>query len=67
MIVGEGGSIPVVGDFQRILGTPVLMVGFGLPGENAHAPNEWISEENFTRGMSAVASLWDELANGGGK
>src|SRR6476646_474424 len=67
VIVGEGGSIPVVGDFQRILGTPVLLVGFGLPGENAHAPNEWISEENFTKGMSAVASLWDELANGGGQ
>jgi acetylornithine deacetylase/succinyl-diaminopimelate desuccinylase-like protein len=67
VIVGEGGSIPVVGDFQRILGTPVLLVGFGLPGENAHAPNEWISEENFTKGMSAVASLWDELANGSEK
>jgi len=67
VIVGEGGSIPVVGDFQRILGTPVLLVGFGLPGENAHAPNEWISEENFTKGMSAVATLWDELANGGGE
>ena len=67
VIVGEGGSIPVVGDFERILGTPVLLVGFGLPGENAHAPNEWISEENFTKGMRAVATLWDELANGGAK
>ncbi len=62
VITGEGGSIPVVGDFERILGTPVLLVGFGLPGENAHAPNEWMSEENFTKGMSAVATLWDELA-----
>jgi acetylornithine deacetylase/succinyl-diaminopimelate desuccinylase-like protein len=65
VITGEGGSIPVVGDFERILGTPVLLVGFGLPGENAHAPNEWMSEENFTKGMSAVATLWDELAKGG--
>ena len=63
VIVGEGGSIPVVGDFQRILGTPVLLMGFGLPGENAHAPNEWISDENFTVGMKAVAGFWDELAN----
>src|SRR5436190_216046 len=62
VITGEGGSIPVVGDFQRILGTPVLLVGFGLPGENAHAPNEWMSEENFNKGMRAMASLWDELA-----
>ncbi|HVF39987.1 MAG TPA: dipeptidase, partial [Gemmatimonadaceae bacterium] len=50
VIVGEGGSIPVVGDFERILGTPVLLVGFGLPGENAHAPDEWMSEENFRIG-----------------
>ena len=61
VITGEGGSIPVVGDFQRILGTPVLLVGFGLPGENAHAPNEWMSEENFEKGMRAIATLWDEM------
>lgn len=61
VITGEGGSIPVVGDFQRILGTPVLLVGFGLPGENAHAPDEWMSVENFTKGMRAIATLWDEL------
>ncbi len=64
VIVGEGGSIPVVGDFQRILGTPVLLMGFGLPGENAHAPNEWISDENFVKGAKAVAAFWDELAAG---
>jgi acetylornithine deacetylase/succinyl-diaminopimelate desuccinylase-like protein len=62
VIVGEGGSIPVVGDFQRILGTPVLLMGFGLPGENAHAPNEWMSDENFVTGAKAVAAFWDELA-----
>jgi len=67
VIVGEGGSIPVVGDFARILGAPVLLVGFGLPGENAHAPNEWMSEENFRRGMVAMAALWDEYAALGSK
>jgi acetylornithine deacetylase/succinyl-diaminopimelate desuccinylase-like protein len=61
VITGEGGSIPVVGDFARILGAPVLLVGFGLPGENAHAPDEWMSMENFTTGMRAIATLWDEL------
>ncbi len=64
VITGEGGSIPVVGDFGRILGTPVLLVGFGLPGENAHAPDEWMSMENFTTGMRAIATLWDELGQG---
>ena len=62
VIVGEGGSIPVVGDFERILGAPVLLVGFGLPGENAHAPDEWMSVENFDKGTAAIAALWDELA-----
>ncbi|HEX7051294.1 MAG TPA: dipeptidase, partial [Longimicrobiales bacterium] len=44
---GEGGSIPIVPAFERVLGAPVLLMGFGLPGENAHAPDEWISIENF--------------------
>jgi acetylornithine deacetylase/succinyl-diaminopimelate desuccinylase-like protein len=61
VIVGEGGSIPVVGDFTRILKAPVLLMGFGLPGENAHAPDEWISVENFTKGLRAVATLYEEL------
>ena len=61
VMTGEGGSIPVVGDFARILGAPVLLMGFGLPGENAHAPDEWFSDENFVKGMRAVAALWDEL------
>jgi acetylornithine deacetylase/succinyl-diaminopimelate desuccinylase-like protein len=67
VITGEGGSIPVVGDFEKILGAPVLLVGFGLPGENAHAPDEWMSEENFRVGMRAMATLWDEYATVAGK
>ncbi|HEX6627606.1 MAG TPA: dipeptidase [Gemmatimonadaceae bacterium] len=67
VITGEGGSIPVVGDFERILGAPVLLVGFGLPGENAHAPDEWMSVENFRGGMRAMASLWDEYERLAGK
>src|SRR3954470_23035090 len=62
VITGEGGSIPVVGDFERILGAPVLLVGFGLPGENAHAPDEWMSVENFRKGTLAMAAMWDEYA-----
>jgi acetylornithine deacetylase/succinyl-diaminopimelate desuccinylase-like protein len=62
VVTGEGGSIPVVGDFERILKVPVLLIGFGLPGENAHAPNEWISVENFEKGMEAMAGMWKRLA-----
>jgi acetylornithine deacetylase/succinyl-diaminopimelate desuccinylase-like protein len=36
-------------------------MGFGLPGENAHAPNEWMSDENFVKGTAAAAGLWEEL------
>jgi len=61
VVTGEGGSIPVVGDFERILGVPVLLMGFGLPGENAHAPDEWMSVENFNKGMRAIAALFEQL------
>ncbi len=62
VIVGEGGSIPVVHDFARVLRAPVLLMGFGLPGENAHAPNEWMSDANYVGGIRAAAFLWEELA-----
>ena len=65
VVTGEGGSIPVVGDFERVLGAPVLLVGFGLPGENAHAPNEWMALENFDKGMRAMARLYELYGAGG--
>lgn len=58
---GEGGSIPIVPEFEQVLGAPVLLLGFGLPGENAHAPDEWMSVENFEKGTRAAARLWTEL------
>ena len=58
---GEGGSIPIVPEFERILDAPVLLMGFGLPGENAHAPDEWMSLKLFERGMVASAELLSEL------
>ena len=63
VVTGEGGSIPVVGDFERILKAPVLLIGFGLPGENAHAPNEWISVENFEKGMVAMAGMYGKMGS----
>ncbi len=58
---GEGGSIPIVAQLERILGAPALLMGFGLPGENAHAPDEWMSVENFEKGTHASAALLTEL------
>jgi len=62
---GEGGSIPIVPSLERVLQAPVLLMGFGLPGENAHAPDEWMSIENFEKGTHASAALLDELRNFG--
>jgi acetylornithine deacetylase/succinyl-diaminopimelate desuccinylase-like protein len=59
--IREGGSIPIVKAFEDTLGAPVVLIGFGLPGENAHAPNEWMSLDNFHRGAEAIAMLYDEL------
>ena len=61
VLVGEGGSIPIVGDFERILGAPALLVGFALPGCNMHAPNEWFTIDNYDRGIGALVRLYDEL------
>jgi len=62
VLAGEGGSIPIVGDFERILGAKALLVGFALPGANMHAPDEWFPVENFERGIGALARLYEELA-----
>ena len=64
VFVREGGSIPIVQAFQQTLGAPVVLLGFGLPGENAHAPNEWFSLDNYSRGAEAIAYLYDELIGG---
>ncbi|MFQ5575625.1 MAG: dipeptidase [Anaerolineae bacterium] len=49
----EGGSIPVVATLQHLLNLPVAMMGFGLPDDNLHAPNEKFHLPNFYRGAEA--------------
>lgn len=58
---GSGGSIPIVPEFERILEAPALLMGFGLPGENAHAPDEWMGIEAFEKGLHACAELLTQL------
>jgi acetylornithine deacetylase/succinyl-diaminopimelate desuccinylase-like protein len=53
--IRSGGSIPIVGVFDRYLGIPSVMMGFGLPDDNLHAPNEKFHLPNFYRGIRAVA------------
>jgi acetylornithine deacetylase/succinyl-diaminopimelate desuccinylase-like protein len=57
-----GGSIPVVATFTRLLKAPSLLMGIGLPDENAHAPNEKLDLDNLHHGMLSAAHLWLELA-----
>jgi acetylornithine deacetylase/succinyl-diaminopimelate desuccinylase-like protein len=59
--IREGGSIPIVQAFQETFGAPAVLIGFGLPGENAHAPNEWMLVDNFHQGAEAIALMYDEL------
>lgn len=54
VFVRGGGSIPVVGDFARQLHVPTVMMGFGLPDDNLHAPNEKFNINNFYRGTESI-------------
>lgn len=63
--VREGGSIPIIPLFERTFGAPVLLLGFGLPGSNLHAPNEWIDLATYHQGIETVARFYDEAARMG--
>ena len=54
VFVRGGGSIPIVGDFIRELHIPTILMGFGLPDDNLHAPNEKFHLANFHRGIESV-------------
>jgi acetylornithine deacetylase/succinyl-diaminopimelate desuccinylase-like protein len=59
----EGGSIPIVVQFKELLGLDTVLLGFGLPDENAHAPDEFINLDNFFGGMKTTAHFYNELPN----
>ena len=59
--IRSGGSIPIVGAFDRFLGIPSVLMGFGLPDDNLHAPNEKFHLPNFYRGIEAVAKYLEVL------
>ncbi|MBD3298831.1 MAG: dipeptidase [candidate division Zixibacteria bacterium] len=62
VLMRGGGSIPVVETFQDKLGVGSLLVGYGLPDDNLHSPNEKFSLEDYHRGIKTAAYLVDELA-----
>src|SRR5581483_806671 len=59
--IRSGGSIPIVAAFDEALGVPSVMMGFGLPDDNLHAPNEKLHLPNFFRGIEAVARFIELL------
>ena len=58
----EGGSIPITVTFERELGLTSILMGFGLPDENAHAPDENLDLHNFHHGILAAAHFYREYA-----
>ena len=61
ILIREGGSIPIVNEFKRILGADSLLLGLGLPDDNAHSPNEKFHLGCFEKGQRMSALLWQEL------
>ena len=58
----SGGSIPIVSDFQRLLGAEPLLVGFGREDDRAHAPNEKFAVHDYLQGVRVSAALLRALA-----
>jgi len=61
VFIRSGGSIPIVGDFARNLGLPSVMMGFGLPDDNIHAPNEKFNLQNFALGIESLILFFEEV------
>jgi len=55
----EGGSIPIVGDFATHLGIPTVLMGFGLPDDGLHSPNEKYNLGNYYKGIMTIAHFFD--------
>ena len=65
ILLREGGSIPILTDFKKILAADALLLGLALPDDNVHSPNEKFSLDAFAKGMRMGALLWRELAGVG--
>jgi acetylornithine deacetylase/succinyl-diaminopimelate desuccinylase-like protein len=62
VFIREGGSIPFVTQMHDTFKVPCILIGFGLPDENAHAPDEHLLLENYFGGIKAAAYFYEELA-----
>ncbi len=62
VFIREGGSIPVAALLNEVLGGPIVLMGFGLPDDNLHSPNEKYSLSQFFKGMRTVARFLENFA-----
>jgi acetylornithine deacetylase/succinyl-diaminopimelate desuccinylase-like protein len=63
VLLREGGSIPIVNDFKKVLGVDTLLLGLALPEDNPHSPNEKFDLDIFENGQRMSAILWQELSS----
>ncbi len=60
VFVRSGGSIPIVGDFAKYLGIPTILMGFGLPDDGLHSPNEKYKLSNYYSGIMTIAHFFEQ-------
>ncbi len=60
VFIRSGGSIPIVGDFAKHLGIPTILMGFGLPDDGLHSPNEKYKIDNYYLGIRTIARFFEE-------
>ena len=63
--IRSGGSVPIVGDITKYLGIPTAMMGFGLPDDRLHSPNEKFHLDNYYKAIHSVARFFELLGEGG--
>ncbi len=62
VFIRSGGSIPIVGDFANHLRIPTILMGFGLPDDGLHSPNEKYKLENYYLGIMTIAHFFEQYA-----
>jgi len=60
VFIRSGGSIPIVGDFAKYLGIPTILMGFGLPDDGLHSPNEKYKVANYYAGIMTIAHFFEQ-------
>jgi len=64
VFIRSGGSIPIVGDFATHLGIPTVLMGFGLPDDGLHSPNEKYRISNYYQGIVTIAHFLEQYGQG---